>query len=125
MADARPRISGPFARSRRRTAQHSTAPSHSPSTYSYQQCWRVDAQGRIGGLPDPANAPATAMASAQHLVDAAKSAGKRAEFVDSAEDAGQWLARESRDGDVVLLKASRGVKLERALEKWKELSGVR
>jgi len=62
---------------------------------------------------------------AQHLVDAAKSAGKRAEFVDSAEDAGEWLARESRDGDVVLLKASRGVKLERALEKWKELSGVR
>jgi UDP-N-acetylmuramoyl-tripeptide--D-alanyl-D-alanine ligase len=62
---------------------------------------------------------------AQHLVDAAKAAGKHAEFVGSAEDAGEWLARESRDGDVVLLKASRGVKLEKALEKWKELSGIR
>jgi UDP-N-acetylmuramoyl-tripeptide--D-alanyl-D-alanine ligase len=62
---------------------------------------------------------------AQHLVDAARDAGKRAEFVSSAEDAGEWLARETRDGDVVLVKASRGVKLEKALEKWKELSGVR
>lgn len=62
---------------------------------------------------------------AQHLVDAAKTAGKRAEFVSSAEDAGEWLAREARDGDVVLLKASRGVKLEKALEKWKGLNGVR
>ena len=32
------------------------------------------------------------------------------------EEAGEWLERESREGDVVLLKASRGVKLERALE---------
>jgi UDP-N-acetylmuramoyl-tripeptide--D-alanyl-D-alanine ligase len=60
---------------------------------------------------------------AQHLVDAAKAAGKRAEFVPSAEEAGEWLARETRDGDVVLLKASRGVKLEKALEKWTEISG--
>jgi len=59
---------------------------------------------------------------AQHLVVAAKAAGKRAEFVASAEEAGDWLARETRDGDVVLLKASRGVKLEKALEKWKEIS---
>jgi len=39
--------------------------------------------------------------------------------VATPEDAGEWLARETRDGDVVLLKASRGVKLEKALEKWK------
>ena len=32
------------------------------------------------------------------------------------EEAGEWLVRETREGDVVLLKASRGVKLERALE---------
>ena len=56
---------------------------------------------------------------AQATVDAAKRAGVRAEFVSSSEEAGEWLAHEARDGDVVLLKASRGVKLERALEIWK------
>ena len=56
---------------------------------------------------------------AEVLVDAAKQAGARAEFVASAEAAGEWLARETRDGDVILLKASRGVKLEKALETWK------
>jgi UDP-N-acetylmuramoyl-tripeptide--D-alanyl-D-alanine ligase len=56
---------------------------------------------------------------AHALVDGAKQAGTRAEFVATPEEAGEWLARETRDGDVVLLKASRGVKLERALETWK------
>jgi UDP-N-acetylmuramoyl-tripeptide--D-alanyl-D-alanine ligase len=56
---------------------------------------------------------------AQNMVDGAKSAGLQAEFVATPEEAGEWLARETRDGDVVLLKASRGVKLEKALEKWK------
>jgi UDP-N-acetylmuramoyl-tripeptide--D-alanyl-D-alanine ligase len=51
-------------------------------------------------------------------VETAKLAGMRAEYVASSDDAGAWLARETRDGDVVLLKASRGVKLERALEVW-------
>jgi len=55
---------------------------------------------------------------AHALVDGAKQAGTRAEFVATPEEAGEWLARETRDGDVVLLKASRGVKLERALETW-------
>jgi UDP-N-acetylmuramoyl-tripeptide--D-alanyl-D-alanine ligase len=59
---------------------------------------------------------------ARNMVDAAKAAGMRAEFVATSEDAGDWLARETREGDVVLLKASRGVKLEKALEKWKEVS---
>ncbi len=55
---------------------------------------------------------------AQALVDSANRAGTHAEFVATPEQAGEWLARETRDGDVVLLKASRGVKLERALETW-------
>jgi UDP-N-acetylmuramoyl-tripeptide--D-alanyl-D-alanine ligase len=55
---------------------------------------------------------------ARHMVEAAREAGMQAEFVATPEEAGEWLARETRDGDVVLLKASRGVKLERALEKW-------
>jgi UDP-N-acetylmuramoyl-tripeptide--D-alanyl-D-alanine ligase len=53
---------------------------------------------------------------AKPMVDAASREGMRAEFVATPEEAGEWLARETREGDVVLLKASRGVKLERALE---------
>ncbi len=61
---------------------------------------------------------------AQAMVDGARSAGALAEFVTTPEQAGDWLARETRDGDVVLLKASRGVKLEKALETWKsKISG--
>jgi UDP-N-acetylmuramoyl-tripeptide--D-alanyl-D-alanine ligase len=60
---------------------------------------------------------------AQNMVEAARDAGMRAEFVNTPEEAGEWLARETQDGDVVLLKASRGVKLERALEKWMSLRG--
>ena len=56
---------------------------------------------------------------AQKMVEAAREAGARAEFIATAQEAGQWLAREARDGDVVLLKASRGVKLEQAFETWK------
>ncbi|HVP55490.1 MAG TPA: UDP-N-acetylmuramoyl-tripeptide--D-alanyl-D-alanine ligase [Candidatus Eisenbacteria bacterium] len=53
---------------------------------------------------------------AQPMVEAAKAAEMRAEFVATPEEAGDWLAREAREGDVILLKASRGVKLEKALE---------
>jgi UDP-N-acetylmuramoyl-tripeptide--D-alanyl-D-alanine ligase len=56
---------------------------------------------------------------ANAMVEDASQAGTRAEFVATSEEAGEWLAREVRDGDVVLLKASRGVKLEKALENWK------
>jgi len=58
---------------------------------------------------------------ASAMVEGARLAGARAEFVATAEQAGEWLAREAQDGDVVLLKASRGVKLENALETWKTL----
>src|SRR2546422_4156858 len=56
---------------------------------------------------------------AQSMVDSARESGIRAEFFVSPQEAGEWLARETREGDVVLLKASRGVKLEHALEYWK------
>jgi UDP-N-acetylmuramoyl-tripeptide--D-alanyl-D-alanine ligase len=56
-------------------------------------------------------------------VQAAREAGVRAEFMASPEEAGEWLARETREGDVVLMKASRGVKLEKALEIWKAKQG--
>ena len=56
---------------------------------------------------------------AANIVNAARQAGARAEFVQSPEEAGEWLAGHARDGDLVLLKASRGVKLEKALDTWK------
>jgi len=51
------------------------------------------------------------------MVDSAKKAGVAAEFLATPEEAGEWLANEARDGDAILLKASRGVKLEKAMEK--------
>ncbi|HWF91506.1 MAG TPA: UDP-N-acetylmuramoyl-tripeptide--D-alanyl-D-alanine ligase [Terriglobales bacterium] len=56
---------------------------------------------------------------AEPMVASAKQAGIAAKFVATPQEAGEWLARETREGDVVLLKASRGVKLEKALETWK------
>jgi len=61
---------------------------------------------------------------AKPMVEAARAAGMKAEFVGTPEEAGEWLARETRDGDAVLLKASRGVRLEKALEVWQRRSGV-
>ena len=57
---------------------------------------------------------------AKPMVEAAREAGMQAEFVATAEEAGEWLARETREGDAVLLKASRGVKLEKTLERWQQ-----
>jgi UDP-N-acetylmuramoyl-tripeptide--D-alanyl-D-alanine ligase len=59
---------------------------------------------------------------AKAMVESAKSAGVQAEFVASSEEAGDWLAKNVHPGDAVLLKASRGVKLEKALERWKEVT---
>ncbi|HEY6307360.1 MAG TPA: UDP-N-acetylmuramoyl-tripeptide--D-alanyl-D-alanine ligase [Candidatus Angelobacter sp.] len=57
---------------------------------------------------------------AHALAEAACGAGVQAQFLETPELAGEWLARELRPGDAVLLKASRGVKLERALEVLRE-----
>jgi len=54
--------------------------------------------------------------NAAHIVDAAKLAGTEAIFVETPESAGAWLKRNLREKDVVLLKASRGVRLEGALD---------
>jgi UDP-N-acetylmuramoyl-tripeptide--D-alanyl-D-alanine ligase len=53
--------------------------------------------------------------AAEALVKAAREGGVDAVFVADAEAAGKWLEANVRAGDVVLLKASRGVMLERAL----------
>jgi UDP-N-acetylmuramoyl-tripeptide--D-alanyl-D-alanine ligase len=56
--------------------------------------------------------------AARFLVEAAQQAGLEAKFVESPDEAGDWLAKNAHAGDAVLLKASRGVRLERALEVW-------
>jgi UDP-N-acetylmuramoyl-tripeptide--D-alanyl-D-alanine ligase len=53
--------------------------------------------------------------AAEALVCAAKAGGTEAVFVTSADEAGEWMKANVRAGDAVLLKASRGVRLERAL----------
>jgi UDP-N-acetylmuramoyl-tripeptide--D-alanyl-D-alanine ligase len=57
---------------------------------------------------------------AKPMVEAARAAGLSSEFFASSEEAGEWLAANAKKGDAVLLKASRGVKLEKALETWKK-----
>jgi UDP-N-acetylmuramoyl-tripeptide--D-alanyl-D-alanine ligase len=52
---------------------------------------------------------------ARAVAEAACGSGTQAQFMETPEQAGEWLARNLRPGDAVLLKASRGVKLERAL----------
>ncbi len=52
--------------------------------------------------------------AAESLVRGALERGVQAEFVKDADAAGEWIEKNLREGDVVLLKASRGVRLERA-----------
>jgi len=54
--------------------------------------------------------------NAVHLATAACTHGVEAVFLPDAEAAGDWLRKTIRAGDVVLVKGSRGVHLERAIE---------
>jgi UDP-N-acetylmuramoyl-tripeptide--D-alanyl-D-alanine ligase len=57
---------------------------------------------------------------AKHLAETARAYGAEAVFVETPAEAGAWLRENLRAGDAVLLKASRGVKLEGALEALKK-----
>jgi UDP-N-acetylmuramoyl-tripeptide--D-alanyl-D-alanine ligase len=54
--------------------------------------------------------------NAEHLATAACASGVPAVFLRDADTAGQWLIENLRPGDIVLVKGSRGVHLERAIE---------
>ena len=54
--------------------------------------------------------------NAEHLAAAACSGGVASLFLHDAEAAGRWLTQTMQPGDVVLVKGSRGVHLERAIE---------
>jgi len=55
---------------------------------------------------------------AKFIVEGAAENHVPGEFVESPAEAVEWLRRNVRPGDAVLFKASRGVRLERALEGW-------
>ena len=54
--------------------------------------------------------------NAQHLAQAACAGGVASLFLPDAEAAGRWLLDTLQPGDVVLVKGSRGIHLERAIE---------
>ncbi|MGA2217898.1 MAG: UDP-N-acetylmuramoyl-tripeptide--D-alanyl-D-alanine ligase [Terracidiphilus sp.] len=62
--------------------------------------------------------------NAVHLAAAACTGGVGSLFLPNAGAAGQWLLRTLRPGDVVLVKGSRGVHLERAIEALKEMAAA-
>ena len=53
--------------------------------------------------------------NARHIVEGAQQAGAEALFLETPEAAGEWLREHLEPGDAVLLKGSRGVRLERVL----------
>lgn len=57
---------------------------------------------------------------AQEIVRGAADGGVTAKFVETPAEAGEWLRANVREGDVVLLKGSRGVRLEKALDVLKD-----
>jgi UDP-N-acetylmuramoyl-tripeptide--D-alanyl-D-alanine ligase len=54
--------------------------------------------------------------NARHLAASACMGGVAALFLPDAEAAGRWMKAHVREGDLVLVKGSRGVRLERAIE---------
>jgi len=80
---------------------------HGPALHA--ECGRAAAEAGIDLV-------AGVRGNAVHLATAACAAGVEALFLPDAETAGRWLGKTMRAGDVVLVKGSRGVHLERAIE---------
>ncbi len=62
--------------------------------------------------------------NAQHLATAACAGGVASVFLPDADAAGRWLLQNVQPGDVVLVKGSRGVHLERAIEHFKNKTAM-
>jgi UDP-N-acetylmuramoyl-tripeptide--D-alanyl-D-alanine ligase len=52
------------------------------------------------------------------MVEAARAEGLRAEFFDEPAAAGEYARSVAHEGDAVLFKGSRGIRVERALERF-------
>jgi UDP-N-acetylmuramoyl-tripeptide--D-alanyl-D-alanine ligase len=75
----------------------------------HSQCGRVAAEAGLDLVVG-------VQGNATYLASAACASGVTAVFLSDAVAAGQWLRKNLRPGDVVLVKGSRGVHLERAIE---------
>jgi UDP-N-acetylmuramoyl-tripeptide--D-alanyl-D-alanine ligase len=80
---------------------------HGPALHA--ECGRAAAEAGLDLV-------AGVQGNAEHLVTAAAAGGVASLFLPDADAAGHWLAQNVRAGDVVLVKGSRGVHLERAIE---------
>jgi UDP-N-acetylmuramoyl-tripeptide--D-alanyl-D-alanine ligase len=80
---------------------------HGPALHA--ECGRAAAEAGLDLV-------AGVQGNAEHLVTAAAAGGVASLFLPDADTAGHWLAQNLRAGDVVLVKGSRGVHLERAIE---------
>jgi UDP-N-acetylmuramoyl-tripeptide--D-alanyl-D-alanine ligase len=56
--------------------------------------------------------------AAREMVEAARAEGMRAEFFDEPAAAGEYARSVAHEGDAVLFKGSRGIRVERALERF-------
>lgn len=79
------------------------------STALHAACGRAAAEAGLDFV-------AAVQGNAAHLAAAACASGVASLFLADAEAAGQWLRQNLQPGDVILIKGSRGVHLERAIE---------
>jgi UDP-N-acetylmuramoyl-tripeptide--D-alanyl-D-alanine ligase len=80
---------------------------HGPALHA--ECGRAAAEAGLDLV-------AGVQGNAEHLAAAACSGGVASLFLPNAEAAGRWLKQNLRKGDLVLVKGSRGVHLERVIE---------
>ena len=77
--------------------------------------WRSEV-ARVAAAEAGLDLVAGVQGNAEHLAAAACAGGVASLFLPNAEAAGRWLRQNLQTGDVVLVKGSRGVHLERAIE---------
>jgi len=80
---------------------------HGPALHT--ECGRAAAEAKLDFVVG-------VQGNAEYIATAAAAAGVASLFLPDAEAAGRWLAQNLRPGDVVLVKGSRGVHLERAID---------